>query len=1110
MKKVLALKRWTSVGLIIFACSLCWAQKPELVVQTGHSGQIFSVAVSPDGKILASGSFDHNIKLWDVSTGVELRVLTGHSFVVESVAFSPDGKTLASASWDRTAKLWDVSTGAVMFTFKGHSAVVNSVAFSPDGKILATGSADHTIRLWDASSGAELRLLKGHAAEDDTSIAGIPSVAFSPDGKILASGGDDHTVRIWDVSTGALLHTLTGHTAVVHSVAFSPDGNVLVSGSGDHFVKLWDVAKGVELRTLPAFPSYVASVAFSPDGKILAIAGGDKTITLWDVPTGKELRTLKGHPYSVESVAFSPNGKTLASGYEAVRLWDVSTGAELRRLEGHSNSVHAVAFSPDGKIIASGHQNIRLWDVSTGSESRLICQSSWVSALAFSPDGKLLACGGGDNTVQILDLSTGAELHTLKGHSSEIRSVAFRPDSKIVASSSDDQTVKLWDVSTGAELRTLTGHSDSVRSVAFSPDGKILASGSWDSSVKLWDVSTGAQLRSLDENMSRVYAIAFSPDGKSLAAASRASIKLWDVSTGAELKMLIGHSSWVESVAFSAQGNILASGGSDNTIRLWDVSSGTGLGSLRGHSSDVSSLAFSRDGKYLVSGSSDMNIKVWEAPGNEVASLVAVDQSDWLVVTPDGLFDGSPASWSKTVWRFNNNTFDHAPIEAFFNEYYYPGLLADIFSGKRPKSPPDIAQKDRRQPRVTLTRDESPTNPNAASAMRNLKVIVRVADADKDQKAGSGAQDVRLFRNGSLVKVWRGDVLKGQNNVTLEATVPIVGGENKFTAYAFNHDNIKSSDAELTVTGTESLRRQGIAYVLAIGVNNYANGQYNLKYAVADAEDFSAEVKRQQEALKRYARVEVIPLANEQATKPNITQKLAYLAKQVQPEDAVIVFFAGHGTAQGNRFYLIPHDLGYDGPREPISKAGLQTILDHSISDRELEKLFEGIDAGQLLLVIDACNSGQALEAEEKRRGPMNSKGLAQLAYEKGMYVLTAAQSYQAAQEAAKFGHGFLTYALVEAGLKQGAADREPKNGSIDIREWLNFATDEVPKMQEENSADALRGRGRLIIFVGDGSPNRTLERDKNVSDNVQRPRVFYRRELEANPLVVGVASARP
>ena len=170
---------------------------------------------------------------------------------------------------------------------------------------------------------------------------------------------------------------------------------------------------------------------------------------------------------------------------------------------------------------------------------------------------------------------------------------------------------------------------------------------------------------------------------------------------------------------------------------------------------------------------------------------------------------------------------------------------------------------------------------------------------------------------------------------------------------------------------------------------------------------------------------------------------------QVQPEDTVIVYFAGHGTAVQNRFYLIPHDLGYAGPRTALNEAGLQAILAHSISDLDLNAVFEKVDAGQLLLVIDACNSGQALEAEEKRRGPMNSKGLAQLAYEKGMYVLTAAQSFQAALEAAKFGHGFLTYALVDEGLKQGAADRD-QDGRIDLREWLNYAADEVPRMQEE------------------------------------------------------------
>jgi sulfur relay (sulfurtransferase) complex TusBCD TusD component (DsrE family) len=357
---------------------------------------------------------------------------------------------------------------------------------------------------------------------------------------------------------------------------------------------------------------------------------------------------------------------------------------------------------------------------------------------------------------------------------------------------------------------------------------------------------------------------------------------------------------------------------------------------------------------------------------------------------------------------------------------------------------------------------------------------------------------VRLFRNGSLVKVWHGDVLAGKGDAFLKTSLPIVAGENRLTAYAFNHDNVKSADSSLLVQGAASLQRKGTAYVLAVGVNSYANKDFDLKYAVADAGSFGVEWKTQQDKLGSFTKTEVTTLVDDQATKPNILKALGELAAKVAPEDAVVIYFAGHGTAQSSRFYLIPHDLGYAGGRDAIDDAGLKTILAHSVSDIELQDAIEKIDAGQLLMIIDACNSGQALESEEKRRGPMNSKGLAQLAYEKGMYILTAAQSYQAAQEASKFGHGFLTYALIEEGLVQSKADIEPKDGSVMVREWFDFATQRVPQMQLELMKEAQAGRGVTVAFVkGDEQIADPAER------NVQRPRVFYRRELEAQPLVV-------
>jgi len=363
--------------------------------------------------------------------------------------------------------------------------------------------------------------------------------------------------------------------------------------------------------------------------------------------------------------------------------------------------------------------------------------------------------------------------------------------------------------------------------------------------------------------------------------------------------------------------------------------------------------------------------------------------------------------------------------------------------------------------------------------------------------APAGARDLRLFRNGSLIKAWRGDVLKGQSRAKFESEVTLTAGANRLSAYAFNHDNVKSADATLTIVGAPELARAGKAYLLAVGINHYANRQFDLAFAVADATDFVGEFHAQQAKLNRYARVEVIELIDQQATRDNLLSALTRIAVQVQPEDAVMVYYAGHGTAEQQQFFLIPYDLGYAGDRDRLDDASIQAVLAHSISDRDLERVLEGVNAGKMLLVIDACNSGQALEAAEKRRGPMNSKGLAQLAYEKGMYVLAAAQSYQAAMEPEDLGHGLLTYALVEEGLKRSAADFAPKDGTILLREWLDFATERVPQLQVQRMVQAQARNVALAYVEGE---ERLTDAERR---SVQRPRVFYRRELDTDPFVI-------
>ena len=1146
------------ITLLLVSSFAVAAQQPELVVQTGHASLVISVAFSPDGRLIASGSSDSTIKLWDAATCNQLRSLEGHTGPVNSVAFSPDGNVIASGSGDKTIKLWDVATGNQVRSLEGHTGYVTSVAFSPDGKVIASGSGDKTIKLWDAATGKQLRSLEGHTGE-------VNSVAFSPDGKWIASGSQDKTIKLWDAATGKQLRSLEGYTGGVNSVTFSPDGKVIASGSQvkapvagwdlvarntlgeslsggkDKTIKLWDAATGKELRSLEGHTGDVNSVAFSPDGKVIASGSQDKTIKLWDAATGKQLRSLEGQRGTqslfgqgdtgyVFSIAFSPDGRVIASVNQFLTpLWDAATGKQLRSLERHTTQVDAVTFSPDGKVIASStgaDTAIKLREAATGMQLHSL-PAYGVHSVAFSPDGKVIASGSSaDKTIKLWDAATGRQLRSLEGHAGWVWSVAFSPDGKVIASGSQDKTIKLWDAATGKQLRSLEGPNVWVNFVAFSPDGKVIASNSYDGTIKLWDAATGKELRSLDT----LYAssVAFSPDGKVIASGGAdKTIKLWDAATGRQLRSLEGHTGYVTSVAFSPDGKVIASGSWDKTIKLWDAATGKLLRSLEGHTGHVLSVAFSPDGKWIASGGSDATMKLWRTDSDTpMATLISLDKDDWVVVTPDGLFDGSPNAWNQLIWRLDNNTFNYVPVEAFFNEFYYPGLLSEIMAGKQPKPPKkDLSAVDIRQPQVRITRvggqaviQDTPGLPATVAnpaGDRKVEVTLEITDNVKapsrpSHLKTSGAQDVRLFRNGSLVKLWPGNTFGKESTCqqlpaqepqaprrsVCTVTVPIVAGENRLAAYAFNSDNVKSSDATLTIAGAGSLRRAGVAYVLAVGVNEYANSEYNLKYAVADARDFAAELKRQQAKLGNYERVEVISLNDREATKANILRSLADLSAKIQPEDALVIFFAGHGTAQQNRFYLIPQDLGYAGSRTQLNNAGLQRILMHSISDEELERAVQGVDAGQMLLVIDACNSGQALEAEEKRRGPMNSKGLAQLAYEKGMYILTAAQSYQAANEAERYGHGFLTYALVEEGLKTGAADKEPKDGQVLLREWLDYATERVPQMQQDKLEEQQK-QGRQLDRI------KFAEADSGNERSIQRPRVFYRRETETHPLVV-------
>ena len=624
-------------------------------VLAGHVDDVRSVAFSPDGALVATGSADGTARVWDPRSGAVRLVLrpgesaqreTQNPDGVRRVAFFPDGTLLtvldsgAVPTWDTASDASGASgtPGAARTAFTAPDDAVTEAAFSPDGALLAVGSAQGTIHLWDVRLSVWRAGFLVHGGA-------VRVLAFSPDATLLVTGSDDRSCRLWDVPAGARVAKLK-HRGVVSAAAFSPYDTTLATACGEEAF-VWDIGGRPRLTWTVKSGGLITDVAFSADGTLLATASEDRTVRIWNVVTRQEAGTLADHTGRVHAVAFSPDGTMLAGagGDRTARIWSPAGGPETGSGSGSESRLHAMdsvhrrsgrvigeqtgmtaaAFGRDAaRLATAGGGAVALWRVSPDAAT----VARWhdypavpagIRRVLISRDGTQIAVVVRDGTVEIRDLSAevwnlgfGGLRRTFGDRSEQIDAVAFSPHPFQMAMMSGD-VIRLWNRRLRNSSRTFQGFPG-TEAASFSPDGERLLTGSADGAVRIHkigptDPPTAIDLRG---HTGRITDAAFSPGGSFAAAASDdTTARLW-TNDGEHLATLAGHWSQVNALAFAPDGRSVATASQDKTIRVWSTPYGRPTALLTGHTDAVLALVFSPNGRRILSASADGTIRVWD------------------------------------------------------------------------------------------------------------------------------------------------------------------------------------------------------------------------------------------------------------------------------------------------------------------------------------------------------------------------------------------------------------------------------------------------------------------------------------------------------------------
>lgn len=1072
--------------LLLLLPFLSFVQSPEVVITNGHTDAIVAVDISPDGKWTATGALDKLIKITHNVTGQELRTFSGNAGRIEFVKFDDKSDLIGAKCNDDKLKFWDIRTGELTAEYDCHIAygsfgfVLNNTKvlyvnedgelclFNPfkqeppkklglisvskfvasrDGKMAYCYDYQGRFQKVDLSNG-EVVFEKAY---NDEYVFIEARMDIDEKGKFIAVAFKDHKIHILNTSDFSTYHIFSGHEEKVEDLKFDEKSTTLFTlqaNSTDLFS--WDVKNKVlkkRAKVLDFGPRFIEP---HPTQDFIVLTDW-KDIKYVDRSSFKVNKIIQTKANRIMNMAYDQKGKYLAAASLDVniKLWDL----EQNKIVSTFMGFWPVAIDPNGNDLISNYRSIKLaiWDIQTGElKNELETGGDLIQKIAYSKDGSLLAGIGVRGKVHIWDMATKKVKKTIDWPPGMTYGVAISPDNKYVAASGLGNSFYVWDIETGELIKHQEGYSLMISDLSFTPDGKYLAASNWDGNLYLFDTKTWTEKQVFKGHTNVILTIDASDDGKYLV---------------------------------SGAGNYVGKE-ADNTAIVWEIESGKEICRFHGHIGGINKVIFDKKSTMVFSTGDDGTIKAWDYKTcNEVGTYVSVNDMDYIITTPDFYYMASKDAIKAIAFRIEDQLY---PFDQFDLKLNRPDIVASRL-GKTPQRLINAYNYVYKKRLKRMNFDMNELNddfhlPEVSLLTQDIPLVTKAAYLEFEVACSDSKyllDRINVTINGVPIQGVGGISLKDEKDkvVKRRLKVDLLPGPNQVQVSVLNRSGVESLRQTVSIVRDVD-KIDGDLYLATVGVSSYLDERFNLKYPAKDARDIENTLKQ---AKGLYQNVYVKSLTDSLATSDNIIGLKSFF-DQAKPNDAIILFVAGHGLLDENfNYYFATHAIDFDNP----SKLGLPY--------EALDALLVETKAIKKILIMDTCHSGELDEDEieassveiasaddiqfrnagagvrkKESFGMQNTAELMEHMFTdirrgSGAHVISSAGGVEYAMEGDEWQNGLFTYCLLR-GLENTRADAN-NNHEIVVSELKDYVYKEVKKLSEGKQVPTAREMNSNLDF---------------------------------------------